>query len=187
VSQTRRSCAHALTGALQRGRRPPSRELVRQLLTGLSHPAREKDHLARRADISNDTAARLFGLLSSLFLSLSPSRCPSPGVQSGLPVPARFPSLPATRACRTRGRSSSSPRGSSKTRFGNCTRFAASFYPPCRGTFYAEGLTGVYSDFLKSPLFRRTLFIPLSCSSRDNDGSARYTRIRVYLMHHRFS
>lgn len=48
----------------------PSRELVRQLLTRLSHPAREKDHLARRADISNDTAVRL-PQPSLLFLSLS--------------------------------------------------------------------------------------------------------------------
>lgn len=51
---------------------PSREELVRQLLSRLSHPAREKDHLARRADISNDTAARFFGTLVRLLLRLPP-------------------------------------------------------------------------------------------------------------------
>lgn len=126
-----RASAHALSGgALLWEGRGGSRDPVRQLLTGLSHPAREKDHLARRADISNDTAARLFGLPLSSF-----------GVQSPPPFspgPRSFPVVTplAMRACTTRGRSPSSPRrGLPRTRFGNCTRFAASSYPPCRGTF----------------------------------------------------
>jgi len=96
----------------------PSRELVLQLLTGLSHPAREKDHLARRAIYltipprgSSDFS--LFSLSLSLSLSLC---CPSLGVQSSLRSPLRFPSLPSTRACRTRGRSPSSPRGDPRER-----------------------------------------------------------------------
>lgn len=108
-----RAGAHALRrgpygGA---GGRDPSREPVRQLLTGLSHPAREKDHLARKADISNDTAARLFGLpLSSLSLSFSPSRS-FPSGSNWAPGPRSFPVVAlSTRACTTRGRSPSSPR-----------------------------------------------------------------------------
>lgn len=95
-----RAGAHALTGALQAGQGALSREPVRQLLTGLSHPAREKDHLARRADISNDTAARLFGLpLSSLSLSLffsfSFSSLPFPRGPIGPSVLRSFPSVVA--------------------------------------------------------------------------------------------
>lgn len=100
VRITNEAVVRALTGALQAGQGALSREPVRQLLTGLSHPAREKDHLARRADISNDTAARLFGLpLSSLslflFFSLSFSSLPFPRGPIGPPVLRSFPSVVA--------------------------------------------------------------------------------------------
>lgn len=155
-------------GGLTVGRGAPSRELVLQLLTGLSHPAREKDHLARRAIYLTIPP---HGSSDSSLFSLS-FCCPSLGAQSS--VPTRFPSLPSTRACRTRGRSPSSPRGTPRTRFGNCTRFAASSYPPYRGTFLRKAPPAC---FLKSPLFRRTLFIPLLCFSWGNDGPAWCTRI----------
>lgn len=149
---------------------PLARELVRQLLAGLSHPAREKDHLARRADISNDTAVHL----PSPFL-LSFSRAPpGPFFTQGSSL---FPSRCPRRARRTRSSSSSFPRGTPRARFGNCTRFAASSYPPCRGAFLRKAPLA-NGDFVKSLLLRCTCFpflrLPPSLSlSLDNDGRAR--------------
>lgn len=137
---------------------PLARELVRQLLTGLSHPAREKDHLARRADISNDTAVQLplpSLPLPSLFL-LDP---PGPGGPD--PYPGILaPSLPALNE--RVGHADVLrllPRGAPRARFGNCTRFAASSYPPCRGAFLRKAPLA-NSDFVKSLLLRCTPCFP---------------------------
>lgn len=85
---------------------------------GIESSGTRKGPPGEESYISNDTAVRLFELpLSSLFLPFSPSRCPSVGAQSGPRCSARFPSLPSTRACRTRGRSPSSPRGTPENAF----------------------------------------------------------------------
>jgi hypothetical protein len=99
-------------GERERRGRPLARELVRQLLTGLSHPAREKDHLARRVDISNDTPRELFGTLPTslrsfapFFFSFSTTFAVSPSDRPGSFPRAPVPIVPRSRSPATSGRS----------------------------------------------------------------------------------
>jgi len=146
-----RLSARSFTGALRTeggGGGDLARELVRQLLTGLSHPAREKDHLARRADISNDTPRELFGALPTSLRSF----VPFPFSTFTVPPPidrARFlsrsPLVPASTEHAERSSSSSEGPG-------------VSVIAPRQCAFLPEGPANATD--LTSPLRRRTGCFP---------------------------
>lgn len=155
VSQTRQPRSH--TDLIAEDPPPPLRDLVRQLLTGLSHPAREKDHLARRADISNDTDARFFEAL--VWLLLSPHSSTKPGRGTSL-VPAR------PRRQERVGHADALPSSSAPERFGvRVSVILLLLIPPSspRCFFFARKALPVSGDFSESPLFRRTPKKQLRC------------------------
>lgn len=188
VSQTRRSCAgaHAL-GGLAAGRGGLSREPVRQLLTELSHPAREKDHLARRAIYltipprgSSGFPSLPFSFLSlPLVVLLSGSnRAPwSPLVSHRCPRRERVGHADALRLL---------PKGPPRTRFGNCTRFVASSYSPCRGIFLRKAPPACTVTFLSRRSFGvrclSLFYVPPEVMT-----GPRGTRAHLYLRQHRSS